>query len=86
MVQVGEIKVALTNTEFKGKCCTCGKYGHKQNKYLKKNKSEEEKGNKTFQASATTVVRWGIRPSIAGNMRLIKTRDPRIGRRKKKRT
>ena len=39
VMQVGEGKVALTNTEFKGKCHTCGMFGHKQ-KCPKKNKSE----------------------------------------------
>ena len=48
VLQIGEGKVALINTEFKGKCHTCRKYGHKQNKCLEKNKSEEEKGNMIF--------------------------------------
>ena len=47
-MQVGENKVVLTNTGFKGKCHTCGKYGHKQNKHLEKDKSEEEERNKKF--------------------------------------
>ena len=34
VAQVGESKVVLTNKEFKGKCHTCGKYGHKQKKYM----------------------------------------------------
>ena len=42
VAQVGENKVVLTNTEFKGKSLTCGKYGHKQNKCPKKNKTEEK--------------------------------------------
>ena len=32
-----------------------------------------------YRQNSTTVIRCGIRPQIAGNMRLIKTRDPRIG-------
>ena len=39
---------------------------------------------RSFQASAITVVRWGTKLQTAGNIRLIKTRDPRIGRRRKK--
>ena len=38
-----------------------------------------------FQASAITVVRWSIRLQSAGKMKQIKTRGPRIGRRKKTR-
>ena len=45
----------------------------------------EKKETRSLQASATTVVRWEIRPQIAENMRLIKTRDPKIGRKKNKR-
>ena len=71
------------NTEFKRKYHTCGRYGHTQNECPTKNKSGEEKGKRSLQANAITVVRWGINPQIAGNMRLIKKRDPRIGRRKK---
>ena len=48
VAQAGESKVVLTNTEFKGECNICGKYGHKQNKCPKKKKSEEQKGNKKF--------------------------------------
>ena len=48
VAQLEENKVALMNTEFKGKCHTCEKYGHKQSKCPKKNKSKEEKGNKKF--------------------------------------
>ena len=51
VVQVGESEVALMNTEFKGKCHTCGKYGHKQNKCPEKDKSEEERENKKFMDS-----------------------------------
>ena len=47
VVQVGKSKVALTNTEFKGKCHSCGKHGHKKH-CPKKNKSEEEKRGKKF--------------------------------------
>ena len=32
VMQVGECKIMLTKMEFKGKCYTCEKYGHKQNK------------------------------------------------------
>ena len=39
VAQVGESKVALNNTEFKGKCHIWGKYGHNQSKYPEKNKS-----------------------------------------------
>ena len=46
--QVGEGKVVLVNMEFRGKCCACVQYRHKQNKCPKKNKSEEEKGSKKF--------------------------------------
>ena len=45
---MGESKGVLLNTEFKGKCHTCGKYGHKQNKCPEKNKVKEEKGYKKF--------------------------------------
>ena len=48
VAQVGESEVVQTITEFKGKFHTCGKYGHRQNKSPKKNKSEKVKGNKKF--------------------------------------
>ena len=78
VMQVGEGEVVLTNMEFKGNCYTCGKYGHKQNKVPKKNKSEEKKETRNILASAITVVRWGIRLQTFGNMRLIKTRGSKI--------
>ena len=43
----------------------------------------KEKGNKKFSCNAITAVRWDIRLQTARNMRLIKIRDSRIGRRKK---
>ena len=55
------------NTEFKRKYHTCGRYGHTQNECPTKNKSGEEKGKRSLQANAITVVRWGINPQIAGN-------------------
>ena len=48
VAQVGESEAVLTSTEFKEKCHTCGKYRYRQNKCPKKNKCEEEKGNKKF--------------------------------------
>ena len=48
VTQVGESKVALTNIEFKGKCHTYEKYGHKQNKCPEKNKTKEGKENEKF--------------------------------------
>ena len=48
VAQVGESKVAVTNTELKGNGPECGKYGCKQNKCPKKNKSEKEKGYNKF--------------------------------------
>ena len=57
VLQVGEIKVVLTNTEFKGKCQTCGKYGYKQNKCPERKRSKEEKGNKKFMGMCN---HWGI--------------------------
>ena len=51
VMQVEERKVALTNMEFKGKCYSCGKYWHKQNKCPKKNKSDEENRNKKFSGT-----------------------------------
>ena len=59
VAQVGESRVAPMNTEFEGKCHTCGKYGQKQNKYLKKNKSEEEKGNKKFTGKCNQCCKVG---------------------------
>ena len=38
VTQVGDGKVALMKMEFKEKCHTCEKYGHKQTKCSKKNK------------------------------------------------
>ena len=48
VAHVGENKVVLMNTEFKEKCHACRKYGHKQYKCPKKNRLEEDKGNKKF--------------------------------------
>ena len=46
VAQVSKGKVALTNMEFKEKCNLYGKYGNKQNKCPKKNKTKEGKKRK----------------------------------------
>ena len=74
----------MTNTELKGICKACGKYGDKQNKYPKKNKSEEENEDKKCMGKCNHCGNVEHKVQTAGNMRLIKTRDPRIGRRMKK--
>ena len=84
VTQVGKGKVALTNMEFKGKCHLCEKYGQKQTNVPRRINQKKKKKERKFQAYSTTAVRRGINLQTAGNMRLIKTRGPRIGRRKKK--
>ena len=77
VTQVGENKVVLMNTEFKGKYHTCRKYGHRQTSVLiRKNQTKIEK-TRSLQVSAITMSRWGIKLQTAGNMRPIKKRDPR---------
>ena len=83
VMQVGKGEVALTNMEFKKKNHTCGKYGNTQNKCPQKNKSEDEKGYKIFLGKCNHCSKVGKRLKTAGNLRLIKTRGLRIGRRKK---
>ena len=85
VAQVEKSKVVLMNTEFKGKCHTCEKYGHKQNKCPKKNKSEEEKGNKKFTGKCNHCGKVGHKAVNCWEHETNKTRDPRIRRRKKKR-
>ena len=55
--QVGECKVALTNTEFKGKCHTCGNYWHKQNNVPRKISQKKKKETKSLSESAISEVR-----------------------------
>ena len=52
---------------------------------LRRINQKKKKETRSLQASLITVIRWGIKLQAAWNLRLIKTRDPRIGRRKKKR-
>ena len=52
---------------------------------LRRINHRKKKKTRNFWESAITVVRWGIRLETAGNTWLIKTRGPRIGRKKKKR-
>ena len=83
VMQAGEGKVVLMNTEFKEKCHTREKYEHKQNRCPKKNKSEEEKGSKKFLGKCNHCSKVGHKAATAENISLIKTRGQRIGRRKK---
>ena len=85
LVQVGEGEVVLTNMEFKGKCQTGGKYGHKQKNLLIRVNQRKKKETINFLANAIIAVRWGIRLQTAWSTRLIKTRGPRTGRRTKTR-
>ena len=64
VMQVGEGKVALKNMEFKGKCHSCGKYGHEQNKCPKKNKPEERKGKKKFSGACNNCGKVGHKSAI----------------------
>ena len=43
---------------------------------------KKKKETRSLQANVITVVRWGIKLLAAGNSRLIKTGDQRIGQRK----
>ena len=79
VMQVGDSKVAVTNIKFKGKCHTCGKYGHKQTKYSKKNKLEEEKRNKKFSGKCNHCSKVGHKAVNCWGMRITKTRGPRVG-------
>ena len=83
VMQVGEGNIVLTHMEFKGKCHSCGKHRHEENKCPKKNKPEEEKGYKKFSGKCNHCGKVGTNLQTAGNMKRIKIRGPRIGRRKK---
>ena len=75
----------MTNKEFKRKCHSCGKYGIDKINVPRRINLRKGKETRNFLAHAITVVRWSIRLQTAGNMKPIKTRGPRIGRRKKTR-
>ena len=71
------------NTEFKRKHRTCGRYGHKQNRCPMKNKGEKKK--EKFTGKCNYCGKMGQKATNCWKTRLIKTKDQRIGRRKKKR-
>ena len=80
VMQTGEGEVELMNIEFKG-----GKYGHKQNKCPKKNKPKKGKGNKKFSGTCNHCSKVRCKAANCWEHKQIKTRGPRIGRRKKTR-
>ena len=52
---------------------------------LRRINPKKKKQTRSFWASVISEEKWGIKLQAAGNSRLIKTRDQRIERRKKRR-
>ena len=82
VAQLRENEVVLTNMNFKGKCHTCGKYGHKQSKCSKKNKSKEEKGNKKFMGKCNHCNKVGYKGVIYWEFKANKDKRPKNWKKK----
>ena len=69
------------NMEFQGKCHTCGKYGHKQSKSPKNNKSEKEK-EKKFMGKCNHCSKVGHKAVNCWELKAYKDKRPKNWKKK----